>query len=311
MKILCTFSRLNEQAKKRLSELCPDIEYNDYEHLSDEQLSQYEVIIGNPPVNRLGACKSLKWLQLQSAGANQYTCLPEDVILTNASGAFGSAISEYMVGCVLLAQRSFAEYYLNKQEKKWQHLTHTKTIEGSTVVSVGMGDIGTDFAYKMHQFGATVYGVRRSVHDKPDFVKELYSFKDIDKILPECDIVALSLPETKETIHMFDKKRLLSLKKDAILINVGRGSAIVSEDLAEVMKEGHLMAACLDVFEKEPLPEDSPLWEIPNIYMKPHVSGQNASSLTNEKRFKIAYDNLKNYLTHKPLDNIVNKKIGY
>ncbi len=312
MKILCTVSsRFDQQAKERLSSLCPDIDYCSFSELSDEALSEYEVIIGNPPLDRLDACKSLKWLQLQSAGANQYTFLPENVILTNASGAFGAAISEYMVGCVLLAQRSFSEYYQLKKEKKWQRLSLSKTIAGSKVISVGMGDIGTDFAYKMNQLGAEVYGVRSTLHDQPDFVKELYSLPEIDRILPFGDIIALSLPETQETIHMFDRKRLLSLKKDAILINVGRGSAIVSKDLVEVMKDGHLMAACLDVFEKEPLPEDDPLWEIPNVYMTPHVSGQNASALTGDKLFKIIYDNLERYLNNEPLDNIVDKKLGY
>jgi phosphoglycerate dehydrogenase-like enzyme len=174
-----------------------------------------------------------------------------------------------------------------------------------------MGDIGSSFAKKMNALGAEVYGVRRNVHETPDYVKAMYTMENMDEILPECDIVALSLPETAETIHLFDEARLRKMKKGAILVNVGRGTAVVTEDLLKIMKEGYLAGACLDVTDPEPLPKNHPLWNTEHVYITPHLSGRFNAEVTYDRVLNIFRTSLLHYLAGEPLDNIVNKSIGY
>ena len=276
-----------------------------------DDIRDAEIILGNLPEKLVNRCEKLKWLQLDSAGANLYKNLNESVILTNASGAYGTAISEHMLACVLMVMKKLAEYLEIQKERSFTNLGSVNTITSSKVLCVGMGDIGTHFAEKMNALGAEVYGVRRSIHDKPDFVKELYTSETMDEILPECDIVALSLPETSETVSLFNAERLRKMKKGSILVNVGRGTAIDTMALYEVMQEGHLGAACLDVTDPEPLPKNHPLWNTKNIYITPHISGRFNAHVTFDLVLKIFRENLTHYLNQEPLEHIVNRHIGY
>ena len=276
-----------------------------------DDIRDAEIILGNLPENLVNQCENLKWLQLDSAGANLYKGLNESVILTNASGAYGTAISEHMLACVLMVMKKLPEYMEIQKEHGFKNLGSVNTVTTSKVLSVGMGDIGTNFARKMNALGAEVYGVRRSIHDKPDFVKELYTSETMDEILPECDIVALSLPETDETVSLFNAERLRKMKKGSILVNVGRGTAIDTMALYEVMQEGHLGAACLDVTDPEPLPKNHPLWNTQNVYITPHISGRFNAHVTFDLVMKIYKDNLTHYLNGEPLEHIVDRHIGY
>lgn len=210
-----------------------------------------------------------------------------------------------------MVMKNLARYIEVQRNHDFTNLGGVNTVSISKVLSVGMGDIGSNFAQKMHALGAEVYGVRRSVHDTPDYVKKMYTMDNMDEILPECDIVALSLPETAETIHLFDEERLRKMKKGAILINVGRGTAIVTDALYKIMKEEYLSGACLDVTDPEPLPRNHPLWNTKHVYITPHISGRFNAQVTFDKVLNIFYTNLMNYLEKKPLDHIVDKKLGY
>jgi len=301
-----------EEAKARFQSIPDaDITFKERQTVTEEDLKDVEVILGNLPLSLLNTCDTLKWIQLDSAGANTYSDLREEVILTNASGAYGEAISEHMVGCAFMVMKNLARYIEVQRNHDFTNLGGVNTLSISKVLSVGMGDIGSNFAQKMHALGAEVYGVRRSVHDTPAYVKKMYTMENMDEILPECDIVALSLPETAETIHLFDEERLRKMKKGAILINVGRGSAIVTDALYKIMKEEYLSGACLDVTDPEPLPRNHPLWNTKHVYITPHISGRFNAQVTFDKVINIIYNNLMNYLQKKPLENIVNKKLGY
>ena len=288
-----------------------DVRFIDRANLNTDDLSDAEVILGNLPLNIVSSLPALKWLQLDSAGANNYSSLRPEVALTNASGAYGPAISEHMLACVLMVQKNLARYLEIQQRHEFINLGSVGTIGSSKVLSVGMGDIGSNFAKRMNALGAEVYGVRRRVHETPDYVKAMYTMDNFDGILPECDIVALSLPETAETIHLFDEARLRRMKKGAILVNVGRGSAIVTEDLLRVMKEGYLSGVCLDVTDPEPLPKNHPLWNTEHVYITPHISGRFNAEVTYDRVLGIMRDNLKRYIAGEKLENIVDRSIGY
>lgn len=288
-----------------------NIRFVDRSRVTDEDIENAEVLLGGLPLDRLMNRPNLKWVQLDSAGANTYKDLPADVQLTNASGAYGTAISEHMLGCVLMVMKNLANYLEVQKNHDFTNLGSVNTLTSSTVLCVGMGDIGSNFARKMNALGAKVYGVRRSVHDVPDYTAGMYTMDNMDEILPECDVVALSLPETEETVHLFDETRLRKIKKGAILVNVGRGTAIVTDDLLRVIKDGHFAGVCLDVTDPEPLPKNHPLWNMEHVYLTPHISGRFNAAVTFDKVLEIFHDNLKRYAEGQPLQNVVDKSIGY
>jgi len=244
MKILVTTKLTAE--KRKLFEEFEDIELIEKElkDVTEEDLSDVEVILGNVFPALCNSSKTLKWIQLDSAGAAQYKDLREDIIVTNCSGAYGEAIAEHMLGCVLLVMKNLARYMELQKTHDWVNLGSVHTISSSKVFCMGMGDIGSTFAEKMKVLGAEVDGISRSGNPKKDVYDHCYSIDQLDSILPGYDVVAMSLPGTAETEHIMDEKRLRAMKEGSILINVGRGSAIDSLALQKVMEEKHL-ARCV------------------------------------------------------------------
>lgn len=253
----------------------------------------------------------LRFVQLYSAGASNYGWLDDSTILANAYGAYGDSIAEHMLTVTLMAMKRMPEYLEMQKEKGWNLLHDISRFEGSKILSVGMGAIGTAYLKKAEALGAECYGVRRTLHDQPDFVKKLVTMENMDELLPEMDVVALSLPGTAEVKGMFDERRLRLLKKNAIILNVGRGNSIVTGDLIKVMKEGHLKAACLDVMDPEPLPADHLLWNTPRVYITPHISGGYRAGVNYERVVDTAVKNLRLVLEGKPPVHIVDRKLGY
>ena len=253
----------------------------------------------------------LKFVQLFSAGANRFLWLPEHIVLANAYGAYGDSIAEHLLTTTLMAMKRMPEYLKMQERHGWELLTDVVRFEGCRVLSVGMGAIGTSYLRKAHALGAVCFGVRRTVHDKPDFVEELVDPDGIDRLLPSMDVVALSLPGTDEVAGMFDERRLRLMKSDAIILNAGRGNAIVTDDLIRVMNEGHLRAACLDVMDPEPLPKDHPLWTTPRVYITPHISGGYRAGLNYSRVIDTAIRNLTLVLNGKPPIHTVDRRLGY
>ncbi|MBQ3384690.1 MAG: D-2-hydroxyacid dehydrogenase [Erysipelotrichaceae bacterium] len=311
MKVIITIPVTEEQKKKYAELKDAEILFADGMTLTEEIVRDAEVIMGNIPHSLVEKCEKLRWLQLQSAGANRYTDIPEDVILTNCAGAFGTAMSEHMMAFVLMAMKRLEDYYEDQKNCIWKRLGAVGTIVGSTVLCIGMGNIGGELAKRMKAFDAYVIGVQRAAHEKPAFVDELHTIEELDELLPRADIVTLSVPHTDKTVHMIDERRLRLMKKNAILVNVGRGTAIVTDDLVRVLNEGHLAAACLDVTDPEPLPADHPLWKARNVFITPHVSAGDGTNVTVGNVSDIFYVNLRHYVNNEPLEHVVNKKQGY
>lgn len=310
MKIVITVP-VTEDKKSSFNKDGLELVFASEKDVTEDTLKNTEVVFGNISPELINSVPSIKWVQLASAGANSYTHLREDITLTNCSGAYGEAIAEHMLACVLAVEKNLYRYYDTQKEHTWDNLGSVPVMRNLKVVSVGMGDIGSEFAKRMHALGCTVYGVRRTVHDVPDYIEKMYTMETIDEILPECDVVALSLPETNETIGLFDYERLHKIKKNGIILNVGRGSAINSTDLVQTMNEGHLMAACLDVTDHEPLPKNNPLWNTQNVYITPHISGRFNAEVTYDKVIDIFLRNFEHYINEETLEHIVDKKRGY
>lgn len=307
---------IDDTKKKYLEQNTPgfNFEFESYDKLSPVQVQNANVIIGNPPAEMLPQAKKLEWLHLESAGTGSYVypgILPEGVILTNSTGAYGLAISEHMLAMLLEIYKKLYLYRDHQKYGTWVDEGVVKSVYNSTALIVGMGDIGGGFAEKMHALGSYTIGVRRAASHKPDYLDELYHLDELDALLPRADVVALCLPETKETYHLFNRQKLLLMKQDAVLLNVGRGTAIQTEDLCDIMEAGYLLGAGLDVIDPEPLPSDHRLWKIPNVILTPHVSGGDHLPETSNRIFQIATQNLSAFSNNKPLRNTIDFKTGY
>lgn len=281
---------------------------------TEQELEEAEVVIGVLPLNRVGECKKLKWLQLSMAGAAPYCkegVLPAGCELTNATGAYGLALAEHMLAAVLGMQKKLYRYYDHQKKGEWKDEGVVDSIQGATVLLWGVGDIGQEFARRVKALGAYTIGVKRRPSTKPDCIDELVLSDQIEEVLPKADIIAMSLPGTPETYQVVNKKRLELMKKSAYLINVGRGTSIDTEALCNHMEAQGLRGVALDVTDPEPLPQEHRMWHIPGIYITPHISGEYHLRATHDKIVTIAIDNIRRYMKKEPLENIVDRKTGY
>lgn len=303
---------MREKDRKVMEEAAPGAEFCYGKDL--DTLQGAEVIIGNVAPKKLAGLAGLKWVQLNSAGADAY-CKPgildPSVQLTNCTGAYGQALSEHMLALTLSLQKKLYLYHRNQLQHQWKDEGEVTSLEGATVVVVGFGDIGRSYGRLCRLLGAHVIGIRRHRGEIPTEADQMGTLEDLPGFLGQADVVASVLPGTPETTHLYDAGMFQAMKPGAFFINCGRGNAVVQEDLARALSEGHLAGAALDVTDPEPLPADSPLWDVHNLLITPHISGDHHLPQTWDKAVAIAARNLKHYLAGEPLENVVDRKTGY
>ena len=279
-----------------------------------EMVWRADYILGNVKPEYLPQAEKLQFLQLDSAGANEYVrpgILPAGVKLCNATGAYGVTIAEYLVGVVFALKKKLYLYEENRMKHSWHDEGMVTNIAGSKTLVLGLGDIGSTFARKMNALGSKVTGVRRSFMEKPEYLEGVYQMNALEEVLPDADIVVCTLPETTETYHLLDERKLRLMKPEAVLINIGRGSLIPTQDLIRVLEENIIAGAAIDVAEQEPLPEDSGLWKAVNLIITPHVAGNYHTQDIFDKAVKITGENLRAFLEGKALRNEVDFTTGY
>lgn len=311
MKILVALPT-DKKHRELLETACPSGEFvyaeGDY---STENIKDAEVIIGNLPPDRFSECKKLRFVQLGMAGSDRYMGkVPQGVLLANASGAYGLAISEHMLGNMLMLMKKLHLYRDNQLENAWRDEGSVTSVEGARVLVVGLGDIGGEFAKKCKALGAYTIGIRRSIHDKPEYVDELHTLDMLDALIGTADVVALALPQSNESKGLMNEARLREMKKGAILLNVGRGSAIDTDALVKALNEGHIMAG-VDVTDPEPLPAEHPLWKCKNCLVTPHISGFYHLKQTHDRIISIAARNLAALVNGGEIGNLVDGETGY
>ncbi len=317
MKTVIVSIPIKKNEKERLVESFPNYKFQFCSKATlKDHLIDANIIIGQPKVNEIKLAKNLEWVQLGIAGADRYVSredFPKGVLLTNVTGAFGFSISEYLLTMVLSLYKKMHLYRDQQIKEVWCDRGKEKTLFHKTVLIVGTGDIGSSFAKLLVPFQTRTIGVRRIECESLPYFNEVYTTKDLDKLLPEADVVALCLPSTPLTKGLMNKERLLSMKEDSVLLNVGRGDTVVLNDLTEVMQAGHLYGAALDVLEIEPLPEGHPIWHQENVIITPHISGISFAHLdeTYAKVIEICIENLRRYEAGEPLKNRIDFETGY
>ena len=302
-----------EEHEIRLKKACPEAAFT-FLHGNRperEQLENAEIIIGNIPSGDLQYCRNLKFLQLSMAGSDTFAGkVPENVLLANSSGAYGLAISEHMLGMLLMLTKKLYLYRDNQNEAVWHDEGNVTSIFGSRVLTVGLGDIGGEFAKRCKSLGAYNIGIRRTMRSCPEFMDEMHTLDELDSLLPSADVVALALPNSEASRHLMNEARLRSMKRGAILLNVGRGSAVDTDALVKVLNEGLIMAG-IDVTDPEPLPKEHPLWHCPGIIITPHISGYYHLRHTQDTIIEIAACNIENYMKGRQIRNQVDRITGY
>ena len=302
-------------AQKKIADIAKNFEVivGDGITAPDDMLGRIEIIMGTPNVALLKKLPALRWLHLSIAGSDRYCdrslYAGENVLLTNSSGVFGQPISEYIIGMFLALSRGFHLYRDEMMAGTWSKRHLSNDFAGSTVAVIGMGDIGGSVAKKAHALGAHVVAIKNNVGEKPDYVDELYGADMLDEVISRSDFISLSLPNTKNTQHFIAKKHFDLMKKNAIIVNVGRGTAIDQDALAQALANERIFAAGLDVTTPEPLPKEHPLWQEKRCLITAHNSG--ASNGNAERILDIFTDNLEKYINGSTLENVVDMESGY
>jgi phosphoglycerate dehydrogenase-like enzyme len=246
----------------------------------------------------------LKWFHTFSAGTDApvfQALLDRGTLLTNSSGASAPAIAQYVLAMMLHRAKRIDEWAGQQRRHEWHQLP-VGELTGQTAGVVGTGAIGGEVARLAQAFRMNVLGVRRS--GRPTrYVDEMFTARRLVAMLKRCDFVVLACPLTKETEGLIGEPELRAMKPTATLINVARGRVVDEAALVRALTEGWIAGACLDVFTVEPLPESSPLWDLPGVVVTPHNAG--FSPLNMQRSMAIFLDNLERFVQGKRLRNLV------
>ncbi|WP_370615225.1 D-2-hydroxyacid dehydrogenase [Mumia sp. Pv 4-285] len=255
----------------------------------------------------------LRWIQATSAGVGafmQRTGLHDtDVVVTTAAGIHAVPLAEFAVAGALYFTKGIDELNRRKADKHWERYT-TSQLAGRRVTVVGLGGMGRHTVRLFAALGTKLSAVGRPgrEYDLPEGV-DLFSTDDLDKLLPATDVLVLCTALTPETQGLVDAGRVAALPVGAVVVNISRGQVIDEDALIDALRAGRIAGACLDVFEREPLPDSSPLWDLHNVIVSPH----SASTVASENRAltDLFIDNLQRHLDGRPLRNLYRRDLGY
>jgi phosphoglycerate dehydrogenase-like enzyme len=281
----------------------------------------------------LAASRGLRWVQSPTASLEHYIfdeLVAHPCVLTNMRGLFNDNIADQVMGYVLIFARNFQHYFLHQLVRHWEPMGGEQSrvsfatgpgtmtdidrahmhLSDCTLGVVGLGSIGREVARRARAFNMRVVAVDPFRDNKPAEVEELWGPEELSKLLAVSDFVVIAAPHTPQTVKLFRRPQLKQMKPTAYLINIGRGALVDLDDLVAAIKADEIAGAGLDVFEKEPLPAEHPLWEmLDRVIITPHVAGY--SPRIAERHLALLVDNVKRFVAGEPLRNVVNKEMWY
>ena len=282
-----------------------------------KQAAKADAVIGLCTPEVLAAGKSIKWMQLFTAGVERCVSIPavaeRDILVTNMQRIGGPIIAEHVMAMSLAFVRGL-DGYLDLQERGEWHRgppagRRMTVVEGKTMLVVGLGGIGTEVAKRAHALGMKVTATRASGRTGPDFVSYVGLPDELPKLAAEADFVVNAAPLTPQTTGIFDAAFFAKMKPTAYFINIARGRSVVTAALVEALNSEKIAGAALDVTDPEPLPADHPLWKAKNVIITPHVA--NESDLGYDAQLQVVRENLRRYLAVDRMLSVVDVKIGY
>ncbi|HYL14292.1 MAG TPA: D-2-hydroxyacid dehydrogenase [Terriglobales bacterium] len=263
--------------------------------------------------------KKLRWIHSPAAAVHQLL-FPElvnsDVLLTNAREVHGPVVAEHVIAQIFALAKKlpqairFQQRHIWGQEAIWNQKPRPREVAGATLGVVGLGSIGHEVAKRASGLGMRVIAVREHLNRAtPEGVTAVFAPAQLDEVLAQSDYVVLAAPLTPSTRALMNARRLWKMKPGACLINVSRGPLLDEAALADALREGRIAGAALDVFSKEPLPVDSPLWDLENLLITPHTAA--VTEKLWERHYALIQENLRRYLAQQPLLAVVDKRKGY
>jgi len=305
-----------------------DIEEHALRHMADA-----DSFFGKITPRLLAASSRLRWVQAPTASLEHYL-FPELVahpcVLTNMRGLFSDVIADQVMGYIICFARNLHVYVLQAAAGRWAPVGGEESRVGfasgpgtvnnidrahrhladATVGVVGFGAIGREVARRAAAFGMRVIAVDPKPMDRPPEVAALGSVEEVPQLLGQSDYVVIAAPHTPHSAAMFRRPQFRQMKRDAYLINIGRGAIVVLDDLVAALEAGEIAGAALDVFENEPLPPDHPLWRMPGrVILTPHVAGY--SPRIAGRHLETLLDNVGRFVRGEPLRNVVDKEKWY
>ncbi|MBS4539616.1 phosphoglycerate dehydrogenase [Clostridium sp. D2Q-11] len=313
LKALFTYD-YGQEEMKRIEKLGYDIIVKKEKGIEvTKDIKDIDVLVCYNPFETLEINKldNLKWIQVSSIGIDQVpkeTIKEKNIILTNNRGGYSIPMGEWIVLKILEMLKNSKELYENQKNKKWKIDTSILELYNKTVGFVGTGTIAQEAAKRLQGFGVEVLGLNTKGRDVEYFDK-CYANEEIETLYKKSDVVIISVPYTKDTHHMIDEEAFNKMKDGVYLVNIARGSIINEKDMIKALKSGQIKKAALDVFEEEPLPKNSELWDLDNVIITSHSSWM--SEMRNERRYNTIYKNMKRYINNEGLINKVNIEKGY
>lgn len=314
MDILFTF-KISENQQKELVQRFPICTFYFQRTADCEEVRVADVIVtygGNIDEVLLEKAERLKWLMVASAGVEKMP-LEEigerNILVTNVRGIHKTPMAESVLAHILALQRSIPEIHEVQATKNWNYKFTSTELRGSKALILGPGAIGTEIGRLLQVFGVQTIGCNRSGR-KSDYMDEQIQFNQLMEKLPEADFVISVLPSTPETRGLLTEAHFEAMKKSAVFLNFGRGDVLDESMLIRILEEKKIRHAVLDVFNKEPLSEESAFWTLSNCTVSPHVSSKSGKYI--ERSLLIFQSNLEKYLSGMgALENIVDVKRGY
>ena len=257
-------------------------------------------------------CQKVRWVHSMAAGVDNLL-FPElvesEVLLTNGSGVFSASLGEFALAAILYFAKDFRRMIRNQAAGVWEQFD-VEEVAGQTVGILGYGDIGRAVASRVHAMGMRVLATKRHVSGSTDpLVEQFYKPEDQREMIALCDYIVATAPLTEETWHMISDAEFAVVKPTAVVINIGRGPVIDEAALLRALMASRIKGAGLDVFEHEPLPTGHPLYKLENVLLSPHCADHTADWQDRAMRFFL--EQYSKFANGEPLNNIVNKRVGY
>jgi phosphoglycerate dehydrogenase-like enzyme len=313
------FSNLDPSLLPALQSVAPGVELVPAKDAAEaaKLAAGADAVLGFCTPELLAAGTKIRWIQVYWAGVERCVAIPalaeRGILLTNMQRVAAPVMAEHVLAMMLAFSRGLDFYIVERSAARWTRdlppPAKLVTLEGKTVLVVGLGGIGTEVAKRAHALGMRVIATRASGRDGPPFVSYVGLPDELRKLAGEADFIVNTTPLTAATTGVFDAAFFAAAKQGAYFVNVGRGRSVVQSDLVDALKSGRLAGAGLDVTEPEPLPADHALWKFPNVIITPHVSAE--SDVDQQVRFAILRENLRRYVAGEKMLSVVDVAKGY
>lgn len=320
MNIVST-AKMSDKHQSKLMDSFPQHQFSFFNGMADtpaESLEKAQVLVtyGEDLTSEIvKKMSSLQWIQVLSAGLELMpfdALIERQVVVANARGIHQIPMAEYTMGMILQLARQGFEFYNLQKKSQWDRSLRVDEAYGKTLGILGIGAIGTEIAKRAKAFGMNVLGLRRSEvsqNSTMEYVDEIVSLENKEKLFRESDYIVVLLPITAETTHFVGAEELSMMKSSAYLINIARGQVIDEEALLIALQDKKVAGAVLDVFKEEPLPSTHPFWQLKNLIITPHTSGRSPYYM--QRALEIFHENLNKYPEVEDMKNVIKMEQGY